>query len=71
MSEKKKETQKTPKGKEIPVPTREDIFEDLKNATKPDRKSGSSRRSKKEKAKEWFWVVSVVVPPRVLIEIAL
>lgn len=63
LARKKSTKQRTDKGHEIPVPAREDFYKDLERATKPDRKSGSSRRSKKEKAKERLRVVSMVVPP--------
>jgi len=43
MAEKK--TQKTPKGKEIPVPTREDVLRDLKKVAKA--KPSTPRRPKK------------------------
>ena len=44
----KKSTQKTPKGHEIPVPTREDVMRVFKKAAKPDADEESgSRRPKK------------------------
>ena len=40
-------TQKTPKGKEIPIPTRGDFFSDLKKAATPEKKSKNRRATKK------------------------
>jgi hypothetical protein len=34
--DKKPRTQKTPKGHEIPIPTRKDFFENLRKASKPE-----------------------------------
>ena len=42
----KKKTQKTPKGHEIPVPTREDVLRDLKKVAKPDKGSTPNRPEK-------------------------
>ena len=45
---KKKPTQETPKGHEIPVPTRDDVMRVFKKAAKPDsEKESGSRRPKK------------------------
>ena len=46
MSKEKKVTQKTPKGYEIPVPSKEDVFEVLEKAAKPVKKSPTSRPKK-------------------------
>ena len=46
MSEKKSETQTTPKGHEIPVPTREEFETNLDKVAKPVKKS-PTRRPKK------------------------
>lgn len=43
---KKTKTQKTPKGKDIPVPKRKDVFKDLKKVAKPG--SSSDRGSQKK-----------------------
>jgi hypothetical protein len=40
----KEPMQRTPKGYEIPVPTREQVLGDLAKATKPVEKSSKSRR---------------------------
>ena len=45
------ETQKTPEGHEIPIPTKGDFMRDLEKASKPDRKSKSDRRSRKKRKK--------------------
>jgi hypothetical protein len=47
---KEKPTQKTPKGHEIPIPKRGDVFKVFKNAAKPEKpakKSGSRSPKKK------------------------
>ena len=46
MSQKASKTQKTPKGKEIPVPTREEFETNLDKVAKPVKKS-PTRRPKK------------------------
>jgi hypothetical protein len=47
---KKPQTQKTPKGYEIPIPTKEDVFKVLRKAAEPIEKeeSGTSSRPKKD-----------------------
>ncbi len=40
-------TQKTPKGAEIPMPTREQVVRDLRKASKPKPKGSTSNRPKK------------------------
>ena len=42
-----KSKQKTPKGHEIPIPDKEDFFDNLKKAAKPDLKKESGRRPEK------------------------
>ena len=45
---KKKATQKTPKGHEIPVPRREDFLDDLKKAASPSPEKDSESRCPKK-----------------------
>ena len=47
MSKEKSETQKTPKGHEIPVPTKEEFETALDKVAKPEKKS-PTRRPKKD-----------------------
>ena len=47
MSNKEAKTQKTPKGHEIPIPTKGDFFDNLKKAAKPDPDKESGSRPKK------------------------
>jgi len=50
MSEDKEPTQKTPKGKEIPVPKRDEFIENLRRVSKPaDDESKDSESSDTEK----------------------
>jgi hypothetical protein len=43
-------TQHTPKGHEIPIPTKEDVFRDLEKVAKPRKRPSTSRvRSPKKK----------------------
>lgn len=44
----KKGTQKTPEGKEIPIPRRGDVFKVFKNAAKPEKELSSKRSPKKK-----------------------
>jgi hypothetical protein len=44
---KDKKMQKTPKGHEIPVPTKKDVFDILEKAAKPIKPSTPRRRPKK------------------------
>jgi hypothetical protein len=46
MSKKKSETQKTPKGHEIPVPTKEEFETNLDKAAKQGKKSPTCRPKK-------------------------
>ena len=43
---KKADKQKTPKDHEIPIPDKDDFFDNLKKAAKPDPKESSSRPKK-------------------------
>jgi hypothetical protein len=45
-------TQYTPKGHEIPIPTREQIFRDLEKVAKPQRPLPASRRRRIRRPKE-------------------
>ena len=47
MGKDKKVTQKTPKGHEIPVPTKEDVFKILKKSAKPIPKDSLPRSAEK------------------------
>jgi hypothetical protein len=52
MEDKKKPTQKTPKGHEIPIPSRDDFLKDLVKASEPEKKpSRPTRRPKKSRKK--------------------
>jgi hypothetical protein len=46
MSKEKSETQKTPKGHEIPVPTKEEFEKNLEKVAKPEKESPASRPKK-------------------------
>ncbi|MEP6912344.1 MAG: hypothetical protein ABI923_06295 [bacterium] len=48
---KEKPTQETPKGHEIPVPKRGDVFKVFKQAAKPEKELGAKRSPKKKRLK--------------------